>query len=149
MPSLTMTIDRIEQPKEGKPSGKIIGTNGESIGAFQNKLGKFVPGRTYEIDYSTKEWNGRVFKNLEGATEVEASKVVQMPTPVATAAPYVNKDEQIFVCALLKELIAAGHVKYDKGELWEATKTLRGLWGATFGERSTFHASEASRVARG
>lgn len=160
MPTLTMTIDRIEQPKEGKPSGKIIGTNGESIGAFQNKLGRFVPGRTYEIDYSTKEWNGRIYKNLEGATETEApapSTVTQFPGVAAAPGagnnyrqPTAPSDsKQMFVCANLTAMIRAGKVENTKEALWGTTQMLSAVWDHTFGNSAGFHASEAGRTARG
>jgi hypothetical protein len=54
-----------------------------------------------------------------------------MPNGGGTAAD----GESQFVGAVLAGLIGAGHVAYDKKELYHATQMLRGLWDATFGCR--------------
>lgn len=132
MPTLTITVAKIEPPLPGKQKAKIIGVAGERIYAFPDKAAKFTPGHAYEVDYSTSEWNGKTFNNLESFHEIEGAKAT---AAIATAAATAGtKDEQIFCVALLKSLIESGEVKNDKKQLFETTVMLRKLWHHTFGD---------------
>jgi hypothetical protein len=153
MPNIRMTVKYVNPPKAGKNRGSIKGADDSFLGVFADKLHLFEAGKTYDIEYLEQSVNGVVYKNVKSATAIEggtttAAASASIPRESNGGYGNVNKDEQIFVCALLKELIASGSIKYDKRELWEATNLLRGLWGATFGSTNTFVASEAGKVAR-
>jgi hypothetical protein len=147
MPTLTMTVAKIEPPKPGKQKAKVVGVAGETIYAFPDKAAKFTPGRAYEVDYSTNEWNGKTFNNLESFHEVEASRA--QPASITNGNGYHSKDEQIFVQGVLQAMIRGGLVKAAtkdelKQELWSATQMLRGLWKHTFGYDSVHQHLEAA-----
>ena len=152
MPSMIVTIKYVNPARDGyKPS--IKGEDGSTFGCKEEKLALFEKGRTYKIEYSERSFNGKTYRNVESAAPVETGMA---PSQTGAAPPSVlghqgnGKDEQIFCCALLKELIRSGEIKNDKRQLWDATNMLRGLWRATFGDTNTFHASEAQqRTARG
>src|SRR5258707_15291656 len=138
MPTLILTVSRIDPPKpNGGKKSKIIGTNNEAVYAFPDKAAKFTTGRSYEIDCSTSDYNGKTLNHLESFTEVEAK------TPAATLPPQpfdkgsgggqgggsaFRTPEQMFVSEMLVALIEAKQVGNDKQQLWDTTKMLRGLW---------------------
>jgi hypothetical protein len=149
MPTLTLTVSRIDPPRaNGGKNNKIIGSVGETIYAPPAKAAQFKIGRSYEIDYSTSEYNNKTYNNLESFTEVEAK------TPAATlpsqggGTPF-RTPEQSFLSEMLVAMVACGEVKNDKIQLWNTTKMLKGLWrhGICGTEAGTFEASEAGRRA--
>jgi len=142
MPILTLTVARIDPPRpNGGKNGKIVGTSGETIYAPPSKTAKFIPGHSYEVDYSTSEWKGQNYNNLESFHEVEASKASSISAPQVRNSA---KDEQIWVQGLLQAMIKAGKVEVDKQALWSATQMLRGLWRHTFGFDSVHQHLEAA-----
>jgi hypothetical protein len=153
MPSTTAVVKYVNPARDGyKPSIKT--EDGQTYGCKEEKLSLFEKGRTYKIEYSERSFNGKVYRNVESAAPVEMGSMSQAgaASPSTSMLPPGNgKDEQIFVCALLKEGIRCGQVKIEKISLWEATNLFRGLWRASFGNANTFTASEAQhpRTARG
>lgn len=131
MPSLTLTIAEI---KIGKP-GYIKGTDGTQIGLWPEKENLFQIGKTYEIEYTETEKNGRTYKNVKGAKDTGAP--VTSPLPVkgeSVRRETSDRDaERMFVCSILGSFIEAGQVGLDKAQLWNATQMLRLLWLHTFG----------------
>lgn len=132
MPSLTMTIAEI---KIGKP-GHIKGTDGTQIGLWPEKADLFQIGKTYEVEYTETEKNGRTYRNVKGAKDT-GEPPASLPATVATANTYRRTDpadsERMFVCSLLGSFIEAGQVTLDKEQLWQATNLLRLLWRHQFG----------------
>ncbi len=151
MPIVRMTVKYVNAPKDGKKRGSIKGTDDSFIGAFPDKLAMFEPGKTYDIEVSETESNGVTYRNVKSATPVDV--------PISPAAstngsgsyrPTCPTDaKRMFVCAQLSALIRSGEVKNDKRQLWETTQMLCSLWDHSFGEASTFHASDAGKQARG
>jgi hypothetical protein len=78
---------------------------------------------------SERTFKGRTYQSITKATP--ANDVARSNAVCAAAAD----GESQFVGAVLAGLIGAGHVAYDKKELYDATQMLRGLYGATFGGR--------------
>lgn len=136
MPSLTMTIAEI---KIGKP-GHIKGTDGAQIGLWPEKADLFQIGKTYEVEYTETEKNGRTYKNVKGAKDTGApqtSPSLPLSSNGGSTNTYRRTDpadsERMFVCSILGSFIEAGQVTLDKEQLWNATKMLRLLWLHTFG----------------
>lgn len=132
MPSLTMTIAEI---KIGKP-GHIKGTDGTQIGLWPEKADLFHIGKTYEVEYTETEKNGRTYKNVKSAKDTGAA-TASLPACGESTNTYRRTDpadsERMFVCSILGSFIEAGKVSLDKEQLWNATKMLRLLWQHTFG----------------
>ena len=169
MPTTTMTIKLINQPgSTGR--GSIVGADGERLGIFPEKAALFEVGKTYEIEYTETDHNGRMLRNVKSARLAAAAS---LPAQQASAngqhpaAPSSNGNghgngyyrptspedaERMFVCATLTALIRAGEVKNDKAELFHTTQMLRLLWQHTFGNGSAgeriFTPSEAGQRAR-
>ncbi len=151
MPILTMTIKLINQPgSTGR--GSIVGTDDQRLGVFPEKVGLFEIGKTYEIEYTESDRNGRRLRNVKSAT----LKAGASPQDQQTAtAPQPNGNghyrptdptdaKRIFVCANLTAMIRAGKVENTKESVWATTHLLCQVYDHTFG-RNTFRASEAGK----
>jgi len=117
-------------------------------------------GKTYEIEFTETDRNGKTLRNVKSAKLVAAASTQGQPAAAATA-PATNghggnghsyykptspeDSERMFVCATLTALIRAGEVKNDKAQLFHTTNMLRALWNHTFGNGGTFQASEAGK----
>jgi hypothetical protein len=139
MPTFTLTVARIDPPKGNGKKSKIVGVAGEVVYAFPDKAGKFVPGHAYEIDYSTNDWNGKTFNNLESFQEVEAAKAASATTSSASIQAPFRTPEQMFVTEILTAYIGNGRCEPQK--LTETINFIRAAWHHTFGD-TTFIATK-------
>ncbi len=142
MTTITLTVTRIDPPKPNGKKSKIVGTNNEAVYAFPDKAAKFTIGRTYEIDCSTSEYNGKTLNHLESFAEVEASKA-PAAAPASPQSTAFRTPEQMFVSEILTAYIAAGKIA-DPAALLRTTNTIREVWRNTFGS-NTFLASDAGK----
>ncbi len=145
MPTLILTVAAINPPKPNGKKSKIIGTNNEAVYAFPDKAAKFTTGRSYEIDCSTSDYNGKTLNHLESFTEVEAVKAPAATLPSQGGGSAFRTPEQMFVSEILAAYIAAGRLE-KPSMLLAATMEVRKVWHHTFGD-TTFEASEAGRQA--
>lgn len=151
MPTIRMCVKYVNPPKPGKQRGSIKGTDDTFIGCFPDKLALFEPGRTYDIEVTETESNGVTYQNVKSAKPVEtAPAAAAASTPANGNNSYretsASDARRMFVCSQLNALIRSGEVKNDKAQLWTTTQMLCALWDHTFGEASTFRASEAQRA---
>ncbi len=157
MPTTTLTVKLINPPgSTGR--GSIVGMDDQRLGIFPEKVSLFEVGKTYEIEFTETDRNGKTLRNVKSAKLIAAASPQGQPAAAATVpAPGANGNghyrptdpvdaERMFVCATLTALIRAGEVKNDKQQLWAATQMLRGLWKHTWGfDGQVFTASEAGR----
>lgn len=52
MPTATITVEYVNQPKPGKKMGSIKGSDGQYYGVWPNDLNQFRQGETVTIEYS-------------------------------------------------------------------------------------------------
>src|SRR5882672_6869215 len=134
MPILTLTVARIDPPRpNGGKNGKIVGTSGETIYAPPSKTAKFIPGHSYEVDYSTSEWKGQNYNNLESFHEVERSKAPTSTTHSSGggSSGVFRTPKQLFVSEVLTAYIAAGRCEPQK--LTETINYIAAAWDCTLG----------------
>ena len=127
MSTVIMTVNMINQPN-GSSRGSIVGTDGQRIGCFDDKIGLFQVGKTYEIEIIEKEYNGRRLKNVKSAKEVAATTVAQTAAEPISNGLCHSKDREIWTAALYKSAIESGQVNvFDKQQMWEAGQIFLGL----------------------
>jgi hypothetical protein len=166
MPTTQMTIKLINQPgSTGR--GSIVGTDDQRLGIFPEKAGLFEVGKTYEIDYTETDRNGRTLRNVKNAKQVAASPPASEPfvsgayrpsaTTQAAAAPASNGNgyyrptspqdsERMFVCSLMNAFIQAGKIEPEQWKVITAINVLRTAYQKTFGfDDRIFTPSEAGR----
>jgi hypothetical protein len=113
----------------GRKSATVVAKGGQRFDVWPENLADFQVGAQYHVDVSERTFKGRTYQSITKATPANGAA---KPTNGGAAA---TDGESQFVGAVLAGLIGAGHVAYDKKELYHATQLLRGLWGATFGGR--------------
>jgi hypothetical protein len=162
MPVKTITLKFVNPPKDNFKAS-IVGIDGARYTCKPEHIPLFRVGGTYTIETKEGTYNGKPYQTVLSATAVEATAPQRPSSTAATSAPVPCtpgtggelRDEQIFVCALLKEAIRANLVPIDKDSLTSAIKHIRAGYRAGFGS-NTFTASEAGhftsdtpRIARG
>lgn len=152
--TITLTLSHVSYPEEGASRGWIKGTDNTIIGVFEDKIGMFQKGKTYDIEYTEANANGKTYKNFKSAVPVETGRAQSASSSTSSSSTHVpeggaSKDEQIFVMCGLKELIRAGLVNDNQQAIIRTILMLRGAFRAGFLDAgNTFTQSEAGRAAR-
>ncbi len=131
MPLATVTVKFINQPKEGKKEGSIRVQDDSFYGVPPALLAQFQQGGTYEVDYTTREWQGKTFKSVKSVKAVGAA-----PAAPGGGKGFAPKDpSEIWVCALLKEAIGVGQLNIlNEDDCALAGETQKRVWRRLFGE---------------
>jgi hypothetical protein len=125
---MLIEITETHPPAFGKKVATVIAKGGDKFEIWPEKLADFQVSARYDVDVAERSYNGRTIRKITKATPANGAA---RPRGGAVAAD----GESQFVGAVLAGLIAAGEVKNDKKQLYDATMMLRGLWGAAFGGR--------------
>ncbi len=134
MPTGTITVKYVNQPKAGKKKGSIKTADGQMFWVWANKLPEFTPDMIYEIEYSEEQWNGETFRTVTKATPKTTPPVQSNGVRTNTYRETSPTDaERMFVCSLLNAAIAAGKLQLSAESLVAAIKTTRAAWQHTFG----------------
>ncbi len=135
MPSATISVQYVNQPKAGKKEGNVKTTNGEYYGVKPAMLAQFSPGGTYTVEYDSRMWNSKEFKSITTITAAQA------PAAGTGGGNYGPKDdttaERIFVQGILQAFITAGKIEPTGVAVTGAVKTLRAVWADTLGKPKT------------
>ena len=128
-----VTVDYVNEPKEGKPFGSIKTKELGYVSVPPDKLGLFEKGGKYSINYETTDRGYHNFKSLaNGFPEHDLPKAFQKPSPRSSedATP-----ERIYVCGIVNSAIAHGGFALTLTNLVELTNTARSAWAQTFGKK--------------
>jgi hypothetical protein len=125
---MLIEIAETHSPQFGKKVATVIAKGGDKFEIWPEKLADIQVGGKYEVDVAERDYNGRTIKKITKATPVNGAA-----KPATNGSAVHTDGEPQFVATVLAALIAAGEVKNDKKQLFDATNMLRGLWGATLG----------------
>ena len=104
MPELEITVQYCNPPKPGKRMGSIKSSEGEYYGCDPVMLKRFTAGEVCTIEYSTSpkdgggEWR-RIVRKISTSASPPAPNFRSQTSP--------KDSQQIFVTALLKEMVSA------------------------------------------
>lgn len=136
MPKATITIAFVNPPKEGAKSGTLKTKNNEIYGCWPDKLGHFAVGKTYEVEYTEREHNGKTYKNVTHGKEVQPPA---QTTGTGNGGGYTRQPtspvdaERMFVCGAINAAIQGGHLPIEGGAVEGAVNAMRQVWEKTFG----------------
>lgn len=145
----TVQVRYVNRPKPGKKMGSIKTADDVYFSVHPSKLGYFQPGGTYDIEYSSREYNGTVFytveniANSDGAVPAPAPRAQQRSaSPATQAAPAQfmknpKEQEQIFCVAIMKSMIEAGQIQPTMQDHIDTINSLREVFRQTFGKQET------------
>lgn len=121
MPNATVTVEFVNQPKEGKAFGSIKTKELGYVGMKPADLSKFTKGQTYEIEYKVSGDEGQ-WKNLV--------KVVSKPNGAAPAGGTHSPDNSrmIFITGIVGRAMGSG--KYGPESIRELTMSAAGAYDA-------------------
>jgi hypothetical protein len=123
-----ITVQYVNPPKEGKKWGNIKSTAGEAYFGPPSMLSRYQPGETCKIEYELGGTDGTL-KSLK--RKIDVPQALQRPTPPPMRGRTNPTDsEQIFVCALLKELVSRDDTVTD---VIARVNLLRDVYRNTFG----------------
>lgn len=135
-----MLIDVAEThpPKIGKKVAAVIAADGQKYEIWPEMLAGIQVGRRYDADVEERDYQGRKIRKITKATPAGAAPAQQEGSGQFARGRISQgqiSDEVYFVGKALHALIIKGDAVYTKKSLYDATELLRGLYGATFGNR--------------
>lgn len=123
MSTATITIKYVNQPKEGKSFGSVKDSTGQMWGVHQSKLNDLKPGQTVDVTYTSKDYQGKEYRNISAFTVKAAA------APPAGGAPRgASTDEQIFITGVVGRALGSG--KFDAEDVSKLTVAAYKAWGA-------------------
>lgn len=123
MPTATISVQYVDQPKPGKKQGKIKTTSGEYYGVDPTQLGQFSPGGTYNIEYDTHSFQGKeykTFRRMDGA--------LPLPAPVQSGRPAHTQSVEMFTMGVIGRCVQGSGTIPDLETLTRWVKTCRWAW---------------------
>jgi len=138
MNTATIVAQYLNPPKPGRKTGSVKDADGQYWDIWPDKMAQMQQGGTYQIEYETREYNGKTYCTIKsivgGQAPAPKANGMNGAAKPANGNGYGGKnDEQIFVMAILKSGIEAGHVTWDRGQIADTIKTLRTIYSETFG----------------
>jgi hypothetical protein len=133
MPTGTITVKYVNQPKPGKKKGTVKTADGQMFGVWADKLAQFSPNMIYEVEYSEEMWQGQTYRTITKATSKSAAQAPTNGARNTYRETSPGDAERMFVCSLLNAAIAAGKLQLGSEALVSAIKTTRSAWATTFG----------------
>ena len=133
MPTATITVKWVNQPKPGKKKGSIKTADDQIFGVWADKLGNFQQNGIYDIEYDTEDWNGQTYKTIKSAALKGQASRPMGRGPMAPRETSMKDAERMFVCSLINAAIQAGKVEFTGASLETAVNGLRRVWANTFG----------------
>lgn len=129
MSTAAIQVAYVNPPKEGKTKGSIKTNEGEFYEVFPNQLGLFRPGAAYEIEYSERNWQGKVYRTVNKCRPQDKPAVVRSTGQSDVAG---NDQEFEFVSRALSASIQACAVTYTREGLTDAARMLRHVYHDAF-----------------
>ena len=141
MPTATIVAKFVNPPQQGKKSGSIKTPENEYYGVPAAMLGQFTQGGTYTVEYKTREWNGKTYKDILSISQAQAPSQNQGSGGGSKYGSYdAETSERVFVCGALNAFIKAGKIETNANAVVGAVNALRSAWAQTFGKQQSSQA---------
>jgi hypothetical protein len=107
----TITVKYSDPPAQGKKQATVKDTEGNIYGYFPDSMQAPQVGQTYEVDFTSREYNGRTYHTLKDLRPAGGQPQATQGQSTANAGqPQVsnNRDMKILVQGLAQALISSG-----------------------------------------
>ena len=142
MPTANIQVAYVNQPAPGKKTGSIKTTEGQFFNVYPKDLGLFQANQSYEIEFSSRDWNGKTYYDFVKMAANGAAPPQPRPggggggasltTPYRLTHP--TDAERMFVCGALNAAIQGAQIDLTSpSSIGQAVVTLRAAWSATLG----------------
>lgn len=100
MHQATITVAYVNQPRAaGGKKGSIKDKEGRYFGVWADRLSQFVPGKTYDVEYTIEQWQGKDQYNIKSAILRGAA----LPPSNHNGAPPLNGDREKGIACHVRE----------------------------------------------
>lgn len=131
----TITVQKLDPPKSEKGPWGLQDTNGKwwKIFGREKNASAVEEGATFEIETKPNEYQGKTTYVITKATKTAGpGRAIQPPKNDYQRSRNPRETEQIFVLALVKSFIEAGHVPLTVLDTVEAFKVARDVYRQTY-----------------
>lgn len=130
MPTATIEVAYVNQPKPGKKKGSVKAANGEIYGVWPSDLGRFQVGQQITFNYEESTFNGQTYKSAKFPKGAPPA-----PTPMA-ASSGPAKSEEMFVMGVIGRTLQGTGSFPDPVELTNWVKAARMAWRDGFSNKT-------------
>ena len=106
MTSTTIHVKYINPPAEGRKRGPVKPDDGSYYGVLPDMLGRFSPGRLYEIEYGEHVYQGKTYRTITGVRESRAAEEKTKPAR--------SEAEIIFITGVVGRAMGSGKFAFDQ-----------------------------------
>ena len=143
MSNIVITVANKQPPTGRAKTWKVYDTTGKMWLVWPAKVAEMQIGANYTINrYSQRQWNGQTYNTIDeftpagGSYQAPQQTSMPMSQPQRYATPSDNKDEHIFVCGALNNIMANPNtpaLTMTVTERIRLVNDLRTTWRNTFG----------------
>ena len=134
MNTATIVAKYVNPPGPGKKRGTVKLPDDDFYLVPPAMLGLFKAGGTYEVQYTTSEFNGMPYKTVASVKEKAAAPTAANST---TSPTNYIKDEFILACGALNASIRSGKIEPNEESMTRIINDARRSWLKTFGAKKT------------
>lgn len=126
-----VTVQFVNPVAAGKREGSIKLSDGSYLGVKPDMLSQFQQGGTYDVEWSSRHWNGKEYRTVTKAALVSA------PTTNGSAGSHGAVSDKtakrIYICGLLNAFAQGGQLQLSEEAIVEATRMCENAWNKTLG----------------
>lgn len=127
MNTATIEVARSFPPKEGKKKATIKTTDGELFGAWPNMLHGLQPGGTYEIEYDSRDFEGKTYRTIK-KFKPTGKAAERKSSPVTDEAKPASADEMAFIAKIVGAGIASQQIDFNSDAIMKAAIRVRSMY---------------------
>jgi hypothetical protein len=130
MNTATIEVQHAYPPKPGKKQGTVKTTSDQLYGIWPDKLGLVRPGQTYVIEFTERNFDGRIWRTINKVTPAPEAQEANDNRPAMS--PSGPDREFEFVTGCLLAMLQACMVGRTETEITEAAHMLRRAYRSAF-----------------
>lgn len=137
--SATISVRYVNPPKQGRTNGSVKTPEGEMYGVPPALLSQFQQGGTYNVNYTTRNFQGQNYKTITHVAMVSPPQQSQGQRSNGYSKGGGDDDklgERIFVCGILNAAVSGGHVEMSEVAIENVVNIGRAVWANTFGKKA-------------
>jgi hypothetical protein len=132
MNAAVIKIKYANPPKDGKKQASVRTEDNQIFGVWPDKFGLLQPGRTYQVEYKERVFEGKTYRTIVKCEPVK--DVEEPPSGLAQSSQRSSqKDGEVeFVARLLAASISACAVAHKEESLIAEARMLRSVYREAF-----------------
>jgi hypothetical protein len=123
---MLIEVSEIHPPKVGGKVARIVAADGERYEIWPDKLAGVAAGKRYDVETTSREFNGRTFKSIKTITPLREEPQPPMSAKLPTLDTSPAAGEAEYVGRVLAALIIKGEI--NGAQIANTTARLRKIW---------------------